>query len=179
MNKQEFGMLAAAIKTAYEKMFPNSQAMELWFRNLQDIPYNVASAAFDKWVVTSKWAPTIADIREMSASIMSGDTALWSDGWAQVMNAIRKYGCYNLVAALATLDDITAETVNRIGYMELCRSENITADRANFRMIFDQISNRKRKIALIPAPLQQRIEQIQKGELGYECERISAPDPKD
>ncbi|MEY8366273.1 replicative helicase loader/inhibitor [Anaerovoracaceae bacterium 41-7] len=82
MNKQEFGLLAAAIKTAYanEKMFPNNQAMELWYRNLKDIPYEVASAAFDKWVVTSRWAPTIADIREMSTNVINGDAMLWSDG---------------------------------------------------------------------------------------------------
>ncbi len=182
MNRQEFGLLAAAIKTAYanEKLLPNNQAMELWYRNLKDIPYEVASAAFDKWVVTSRWAPTIADIREMSTTVINGDAVLWSDGWEQVIKAIRKYGSYNPAAALASMDEMTAEVVNRIGYMELCRSENIMADRANFRMVFEQLSEMKQKNVLIPALLQQRIEQIQKGnQLEYECKRISAPDPQD
>ena len=57
MNKKEFGIFAAALKTYYpkEQILPNQQAMELWYRELCDIPYITAEAALRKWVVISKW----------------------------------------------------------------------------------------------------------------------------
>lgn len=66
MTKQEFAILASAIRTYYpkEKILPNQQAMQLWFIHLQDIPYRVAEIALEKWVINNKWSPTIADLRE-------------------------------------------------------------------------------------------------------------------
>ena len=66
MTKQEFAVLASAIRTYYpkEKILPNQQAMQLWFIHLQDIPYRVAEVALEKWVISNKWSPTIADLRE-------------------------------------------------------------------------------------------------------------------
>lgn len=66
MSKQEFAILASAIRTYYpkEKILPNQQAMQLWFTHLQDIPYKVAEIALEKWVINNKWSPTIADLRE-------------------------------------------------------------------------------------------------------------------
>lgn len=66
MTKQEFAILASAIRTYYpkEKILPNQQAMQLWFAHLQDIPYRVAEIALEKWVINNKWSPTIADLRE-------------------------------------------------------------------------------------------------------------------
>ena len=48
VDKKEFGMFTAALKTYYpreDKLLPNQEAMELWYRQLQDIPYIVAETA--------------------------------------------------------------------------------------------------------------------------------------
>ena len=65
MNRKEFALFASALRTYYprEKLLPNEQAMELWFNQLQDIPYKVAELTLNKWVATNKWSPSIADIR--------------------------------------------------------------------------------------------------------------------
>jgi hypothetical protein len=57
MTKQEFATFAMALKTYYprEQILPNQQAMELWYRELQDIPMQVAEATLRKWVSTNKW----------------------------------------------------------------------------------------------------------------------------
>lgn len=83
MNRDEFGLFASALKTYYpkEQLLPNKQAMELWYRELCDIPYRVAEAALRKWVAVSKWSPSIADIREQAATVQAGEIPLWSDGW--------------------------------------------------------------------------------------------------
>lgn len=71
MTKQEFSKIAMAIKTYYPntQILPNNAAMELWYQQLQDIPYNVCTLAVNKWVAINKWSPTIADIREYAAGI--------------------------------------------------------------------------------------------------------------
>ena len=89
-------MFAMALRTYYpkEQLLPNQQAMELWYRELCDIPYNVAEAALRKWVATNKWSPTIADLREMAATVTEGEMPDWGEGWEQVLKAIKKYGSY-------------------------------------------------------------------------------------
>ena len=178
MTKKEFATFAAALKTYYpkENLLPNSQAMELWFRQLEDIPYDLAEMALNKWVATNKWSPTIADIREQAASVVSGEKPLWSDGWEEVVRAIKNYGSYGQKEAMESMSEITRMAVRRMGYIDLCRSENPVADRANFRMIFEQIAEREQKQNQLPVSLKNLIEEAKRKGIEYESERLSAPD---
>lgn len=167
MNKKEFGLFASALKTYYpkEQLLPNKQAMELWYQELCDIPCKVAEAALRKWVAVSKWSPSISDIREQAAAVQKGEVPLWSDGWDACCRAIRKYGAYGAEKAMAELTGITRETVKRLGFIELCLSENPMADRANFRMIFEQLAQQHHKAAQISDILLQMIDGIQRKEI--------------
>lgn len=162
MDKKEFSVFAMALKTYYprEPLLPNQQAMELWFRELCDIPFNVAEMALRKWVATNKWSPSIADIREMTAGIVNGDPMTWGESWEKVMTAIRKFGSYNKGKALDSLDPLTRKCVESIGYMELCMSENIMADRAHYQRIFEVLSKREQTNQRIAAPLLEAISQV-------------------
>ena len=163
MDKKQFAAFAMALKTYYprEQLLPNQQAMELWFRELNDIPFDVAEMALRKWVATNKWSPSIADIREMTAGIVNGDPLTWGESWEKVMTAIRKYGSYNKGAALNSLDPITRKCVESIGYTELCMSENIMADRAHYQRIFEIMSKREQVRQRVAIPLLDAISQVQ------------------
>ena len=166
MNAKEFGNFAAALRTYYsrENILPNQQAMELWFRQLQDIPYEAAEAILSKWVATNKWPPSIADIRDGMAEIQRGGPAPdWGDGWNQAMTAIRKFGSYSEEEALASLPPLTRETVRRLGYKSLCWSENQVADRANFRQVYEILEKRKIETDKIPLPVQQKLAALTAG----------------
>ena len=162
MNKKEFSTLVMALRTYYprENILPNEQAMELWFYQLQDIPYEVAEAGLNKWVATNKWSPSIADIREMSTGIIHGDLPDWSQAWEDVMRAVSRFGYYGAREALESLSPLTRQATERIGFVNICRSENISADRANFRMIYEQLAERKKKDAQIPQSLRLLITDI-------------------
>ena len=163
MDKKEFRMFAMALKTYYhrEDLLPNSEAMELWFRELSDIPYDVAESALRKWVAVNKWSPSIADIRAMAVEVTKGEIPDWSDGWEQVLKSIRYYGSYRANEAIGSLDRITQQTVKRLGYAELCRSTNIAVERANFRMIYEQIAAREKKNSQMQPGLQAIINKLQ------------------
>lgn len=49
--------------------------------------------------------------------------------------------------------------------MQLCASENISADRANFRMIYEQLAAREKKQAQLPEGLKTLIAQMQQDKL--------------
>lgn len=155
MNKQEFSTFAMALRTYYpkENILPNPQAMELWFRELQDIPYKVAEAALRKWVATNKWSPSIAEIREMTAGLVNGEQMTWGESWEKALNAVRKYGSYNKKMALESLDPLTRKCVENIGYLELCMSENIMVERAHFQKIFEVYAKREQTNQRLPASL--------------------------
>ena len=178
MTKKEFAIFAAALRTYYpkENLLPNQQAMELWFRQLQDIPYMVAEAALNKWVATQKWSPSIAEIREMAVTVTAGEKPLWSDGWEEVVRAIKNYGSYGQKEAMESMSETTRMAVRRMGYIDLCRSENPVADRANFRMIFEQIAEREQKQNQLPVSLKNLIEEAKRKGIEHESERLSAPD---
>ena len=51
------------------------------------------------------------------------------------------------------MDDLTRQAVKRLGFKNLCLSDNMQADRANFRMIYEQLAERKEKDAQMPERL--------------------------
>ena len=163
MTRQEFWQFAAAIRTYYsrENILPNEQAMELWFRQLQDIPFPVAEAILANWVATNKLSPSIADIRDSMAEIQNGGPADdWGEAWDQAMTAIRRFGSYDEDGALASLPPLTRETVRRLGYKSLCWSENQVADRANFRQVYEILAKRKVETDKIPLPVRETLKAL-------------------
>lgn len=155
MDKKEFSIFASALRTYYprEKLLPNEPAMQLWYNQLQDIPYKLAETALNKWVALEKWSPSIADIRQLTAEMVNGEPEDWGESWRQVEHAIHRYGMYREEEALASLDETTRQVVKRLGFKNLCTSETPATERANFRMIYEQIVERRTKNAQIPERL--------------------------
>ena len=143
MTKAEFKMIVAAITTYYDNAKFTAEKCELWSEQLSDIPYDVMQVALKKWVSLNKWSPTIADLREYC----SGACAIpdWSQGWEEVMQAVRTYGTYRANEAVESLSEVTRETVKRIGFVNICQSEYIISERAQFEKIYNTIAERKKE----------------------------------
>ena len=174
MEREEFKVLAKGMKAVYAQptFLPDADAFNVWYSLLKDLDYRVAQAAIQKYMLTNKFPPTIADIRELSTSVTTGEKPLWSDGWEEVLRAIRRYGSYQETKALESMTATTRTAVQRLGFRNLCMSENIMADRANFRMIFEQIADREHSAKQIPVSLSNLIEGIQKKELENKEQRL-------
>lgn len=163
MKKEEFAKLAMALQTYYprENLIPNKEALDLWFFQLQDIPYQIAELSLNKWVATNKWSPTIADIREMASSISMGEIPDWGEAWEEVRLAMRRFGSYQPQEALESMSPLTRQATERIGFINMCKGENPSADRANFRIVYEQLAERKKKESQIPLQIKNLISQIQ------------------
>ena len=74
----------------------------------------------------------------------------------------------------------TRQAVKRMGFRNICLSENIMAERANFRTIFEQIADRDHKSAQLSTNLVQLINGLQERkeiESG-ERKRLSVANPE-
>ena len=162
MTKKEFALFASALKTYYprENILPNEQAIALWYNQLKDLPYSVAEVTLNKWVATNKWSPSIAEIREQAAGLQRGTVKDWGDAWQDVLRAIRRYGSYDELSGLASLDEITRQAAKRVGWRTMCMSENISVERANFRMIYEQLADRQKQDAQLPPQLKELINKM-------------------
>lgn len=71
MTREEFATFTMALKTYFtkEKLLPNTQAMELWYGQLKNLPIAIAQMALQKWVATNKWSPSISELFSMVEKI--------------------------------------------------------------------------------------------------------------
>lgn len=163
MTAQEFVTIAAAIRAAWPaaNIMPDKQSKEVWYTMLADLDYSACMIALKEHMSTCKFAPSISELRERCSNIISPPAKSWSDAWGEVMTAIRFFGMYREEDAMKQLDDITRKCVKRLGFQNLCTSENMTADRANFRMAYEQEQKAEKEIRQLPPALQQRKRDLQ------------------
>lgn len=165
MDYNEFALFAAALKTFYpgSGIMPNSKAVSLWYNQLKDLDYKIAEMALNAWVSTEKFPPKISEIREKYNLLSGFEIEDWSAGWEQVQKAIRYKGMYREQEALESLDEITRQCVERLGFQSLCTSENVAADRANFRDIYKTLQERAKKSQILSINMKKAQENLLKG----------------
>ena len=144
MNQTEFDMIRAAIKAAWPgyMVMNDKYSIRVWYSMLGHLNFKVAEKAVQQLAATSKYPPQISDILHKAAE-MDGDV-LEDPGvaWQLVMKAVRNYGSYRPKEAKESLPPVVREAVEQIGYMELCTSDNITADRAHFFRVYETLRER-------------------------------------
>ena len=150
MTFDEFSNFTMAYRSYYSQYNPfvNDYAVKLWFRALKDIPYQVITTTLDQWVLTNSKAPTIADLRGTAVEVTGEKSVDYGEAWETVCKQIRKYGYMRQDEAMEDLkqkDETIYLAAKYIGYQKLCESENVEADRANFRMIYEREADKANK----------------------------------
>lgn len=160
MNRKEIINLLA-IATAN---FPSMQERDmkptaiLWEKSLSDVDYPTAEAAVIKVLSTSKFFPTLAEIREAVAQITQPRQLDAMEAWGMITDSIRKYGFYRQKEAMESLPGEVVEMVKRFTWRELCLSENVDTLRAQFRMAWETQSKRKKELIALPTEIRTLIE---------------------
>lgn len=160
MNRKEIINLLG-IATAN---FPSSQQKDmkptavLWEKALADISYEVAENALIKVLSTSRFFPTIADIREAVAQITQPRSLDAMEAWGLIGEAIRKYGYYRQKEAMEFLPDDVVEMVKQFTWNDLCLSEEPEILRAQFRKAWEIRSKRKDELKTLPSSIRSLLE---------------------
>jgi hypothetical protein len=160
MSRADIVELFALISAAYPKdqAFANADKPTalMWYEMLKDMPFEAVKAALAKHAAISRFPPTIADLR----AAIAPNTIPQEEAWGIVLKAIRDYGCYRQTEARDSMPPEVWQTVDRMGWRELCMSENVDVIRAQFMRMYDAQSRRNKERAALPAGLAQRLEQI-------------------
>ncbi|RJX40065.1 hypothetical protein D3P09_11870 [Paenibacillus pinisoli] len=108
MNKLQLIDLFGIIKRTYPSFDISQPSIEHYAKYLQDFPYETACANMEKYMLTERFPPTIADIRGRAGDLKDSERSkavaaehmakldAWGTGshppsgyWKQVMNNLR------------------------------------------------------------------------------------------
>lgn len=156
MDARKFAELWTVLTAAYPTFKTPAATIEVYSRALADLDYEVAEAAVLDAVSKSKFFPTIAEIRETAARLMTGADARMPalEAWGKVKDAVARYGRHGWEGAVAYLDPQTADTIRALGWFAFCDSDvdDEMSWRARFVDLYDQYARRDlRQAQMLPA----------------------------
>lgn len=146
MNKQEILKAVAPLQLAFKGNLDDAR-MRLYVEMLSDIPPQILEVAVKKLIMTNKFLPSIAEIRETAYGIkgvISGTAAPdESEAWGEVVKAIQSVGYYG--KPKFSHEAITA-AVNNIGWQDICMTTNdgMNTLRAQFRRAYQLAAQRQK-----------------------------------
>ena len=146
MNKQEILKAVAPLQLAFKGNLDDAR-MRLYVEMLSDIPPSILEASVKKLIMTNKFLPSIAEIRETAYGIkgtISGTAAPdESEAWGEVAKAIRSVGYYG--KPKFSHEAITT-AVNNIGWQDICMTTNdgMNTLRAQFRRAYQLAAQRQK-----------------------------------
>lgn len=147
----------AFLQLAYTRDLSEEQ-LDFYVEMLRDIDPAILETAVRKLIQTSKFLPTIAEIRSAAATLEGlacGTAELDADeAWGQVQRAIRSVG-YNNRPEFDS--EALMETVDSLGWQEICMTpvEDTPILRAQFRRAYEQnLARRAEKKAFRQAIIQ-------------------------
>ena len=109
MTSDEFEFIRAAIKSAWpsKQIMPGKFEINLWFKALQDLDYQICQMALMELITQSEFPPSIAELRKKYAEYTTAPVKTSGEAWEEVRLMVRKYGYYRYDEALEAMDDLT------------------------------------------------------------------------
>jgi hypothetical protein len=142
VKHSEAAELVMMLLGAYPNAKTSLSTSQVYETMLGDLDAEPARAAVVRLIASSKWMPTVAEIRGAAADIEHGPVRSGADAWLDVMSEMRRVGNYSA----PTFDDALVESiVRRWGWTALCLSTNETADRARFVEAYDGLARQARE----------------------------------
>jgi len=159
MKPSESAELVMLLLGAYPQAKPSSATSQVYELMLSDLDLGSARAAVQKLIATSRFMPTVAEVRCAAADLEHGPVRAGAEAWLDVVAEIRRIGIYS---APRFDDAIVASIVSRWGWRALCDSPNEAADRARFVEMYDSLARQARDrevsgLALAPASETKRL----------------------
>lgn len=158
MNSIETGKVLEFLMGAYpgaKGELRTASALDIWTRSLKDLTFTDVSHAVSAWILTEKWPPTIADIREKCHNLTTPPDMLASAAWDQLIRALRYSFSHESEDVWRQLPPITKEIVG--GYAAFrawgnTETQSLEAvQRPMFVKRFEAIQARDRKQSAAPA----------------------------
>ena len=154
--------------------FPNAKiekgSIDVYARDLADIPEDVLDLACQECRVTLRFFPTIAEIRDAAAKLQSGVDSLPPAGEAWREFQKMAGDCREMPQDIG--NPVLAQTLTGMGWRYLTTSDNVIADRARFIELYNEYAKRRlHRFVETPALADARYKML----MGSAAVRLSAP----
>ncbi len=193
MEREEFKILVKAMKAVYAQptFIPDQDAFNVWYALLQDLTYEQANLAVQKYMITEKFPPTIADIRQKANEIVQPDVEILTEleAWSLVRKALSNSG-YHAEEEFAKLPEACRIAVgspaNLREWAMMDTDEVETVEQSHFIRNYRTAQKRMKEEAMIPANMRTLIAKmkddsaslVEKGEPVAQIETEKEPEPE-
>lgn len=173
MTETEALQVVRALTEAYRRDPWSKDRIKLWVALLRDLDYPTAMASVVSWVATEKWPPAPAEIRERCLEVTGQGLPDGDEAWEEVRAQITKVGSKRGMLDYRTGEQIfpawsnvlVGQVADRMGWDELCGSDNDVADRAHFLRMYASARERARRDAVTPDAVRVMVGAGARGEL--------------
>jgi hypothetical protein len=147
MTDTEALKCVALLAAAYPTPAWSDETIEIYTKLMVDLDAEATQAAVVRWVESHDDRPSIAAIRESVRAELARAGAVPTsmepdEAWGLLMRAFARVGSHRPFPAHRW--PLLGEVVARMGWENLCRSENIEADRAHFLKLYRAALQRQR-----------------------------------
>jgi hypothetical protein len=160
MTQKEMTVVLKMLSEAYQNFELSEAKFQVWYELLGDLDFEVVKVAVETLVLQSSFVPTIADIRKKVLEIVNPLPDA-SEAYLEVREAIKKYGYDGGSTALKHLSPLTAEVCKRLGWRNICLSENPEAIREQFFTLYSELRDKAEKDLLVPEHVKQKMIALQ------------------
>jgi hypothetical protein len=152
MKKSETTEIVMMLLASYPMAKTAEKTPEVYEAMLADLDYATARRAVTRLIATSKWLPTIAEIREACTALSHGPLRAGGEAWQDAMSEVRRVGRYE---APRFADPLVVETMRLWGsWQGFCDSpQDDPGGRARFIELYDQLAARRRADVVSGIPL--------------------------
>lgn len=171
MTKKDAAKLVMIVVTAYPNFdkFRDEDSVNatvnLWAVMLEDIDAATADLAVRQHIATSKWPPSIAELRERILEITRPDVVPPDKAWLAVSDLLYSVGEHNYCDLAKQLPPLVSRAVEAIGWgnlWEMHRSCYVGGkpgmDRIAFLQQYEPMYQREKEKAMTPEPVARQIE---------------------
>lgn len=171
MTRAEAAKLVLLVVTSYPNYdkFKDDQAVidttELWAMMFESDPGAVVGMALKKHIATSKWPPSVAELRELMLEIQHPELISPERAWLAVSDLLYTQGEHNHGDLHSQLPPMVARAVESIGWGNLwemhrsyCRGGKPGMDRVAFMQQYTPMYEREKQRAMTPAMLTEQID---------------------
>jgi len=159
MQRIDFGKIMAVLNSSYKTQPLAKETLEIWYRSLSDIDYTLAQKAVEKILLTSKFYPTIAEIRETCLSLIEGKKVTGLEAWGIFRKYINLYSTAENYEKLKQDHPDIYALVHAVGGRELL-SGNADFVRPEFERMYNEHRDTLKKEKMLPAGFTQDVEKL-------------------
>ncbi len=170
MNLEETHKLLTIIRAAYPNIYKSSDFDEtafmiqrgLWHSTFKDCTYQEVFTAFNTWLATEPFPPTLAHLNKLIKKARTPEAFVSAElAWEQVGNAIRKYGWVNQEKAMNSFAPNIQRAIQYIGgWQRLCSATDKEWDfkRKDFLDVYEEFEGESQKQELLPTSILHRLQ---------------------